>query len=187
MAYFYLVSSLPSLSLDADPPFTTADFRFRCQGALSTRDLHELDGVLNGKAGEGKSRFARKWHGLETQLRNAVVRQRASRLGVDARSSLRDHPGFDTYVEKAVAEAMARPNPLDQEQALDRCRWYLLDQLALDEPFGLSAVLGFAVKLQLAERWSALTDAAGRRQFQDIVNRNLAKEGYLLEFDVMID
>ena len=41
--YQYLVSSLPALSLDAPPPFSPDEFRFKCQGVLAKADLAELD------------------------------------------------------------------------------------------------------------------------------------------------
>ena len=186
MKYSYLVSSLPTLALGEPIPYTPEEFRFHCTGALSRGDLEELGRVLDGRAGEGTSAFARAWHGIETQVRNATARQRAAARGIEARSYLREHPGFDAYVEKGVAEAFAKPNPLERELALERLRWGALEDLARKEPFGLSAVLAFAVRLQIAARWAGLTPEAGRQQFEERVSRTLEERNIRTEFEVDI-
>jgi hypothetical protein len=72
-------------------------------------------------------------------------------------------------VEKAVTDAFAKPNPLERELTLDRCRWQLADDLALRAAFGLSAVLAYAVKLQIAARWAGLKDEPGRQRVEELV------------------
>ena len=61
--YQYLVSSLPALSLEAPPPFSPDEFRFKCQGVLSKADLAELDLLLAGKSAEGRTAFSKAWAG----------------------------------------------------------------------------------------------------------------------------
>lgn len=186
MSHFYLVASLPTLHLDDPPPFSVEDFRFRCQGVLSERERHELDAVLDGRPEEGRSRFAREWYALDTQLRNAVARFRAGQLGVDPRNYLQEQPGYSSYVDKAVTEALGRSNPLERERGLDQCRWYLLGELAGLEAFGLAAVLAFGAQLGLVARWSAIQDEAGRQRFDQLVSQNLKQEGYLTEMNVEV-
>jgi hypothetical protein len=184
MKYNYLVASLPSLSLETAPPFTVKEFVFHAQGVLDAADHRDLQAVLDGRA--GVSAPARRWHDLDTQLRNAVARYRAAQWGVDARTLQRPHAGFDVFLEKSAADALARPHPLERELALDRCRWYLLDQLAREDAFGLAAVLAYAVKLQLAERWSAIKDEPGQQALNRLISENLEREGYLTEFEVEV-
>lgn len=177
MTYEYLVASLPVLALDEPPPFSAEEFRFQCQGPLCDEDLEDLMLILDGLAREGRSAFCRKWFSIDTQIRNAVARVRASERGIEARGYLRDHPDFDSYVEQAVNDAYGRHNPLERERALDECRWHLLEMLAFGQAFGLSAVLAFAMKLQIAERWSAMKEEAGRERFDQLVAANLEREG----------
>ena len=177
MSYEYLVASLPHLALGEPPPFSSEEFRFHCQGPLRDEDLEELILVLDGRASEGRSAFSRRWFSIDAQIRNAVARARATERGVDARGYLRDHPDFDSFVAKAVSDAYGRHNPLERERALDECRWHSLGQLALEETFGLSAVLAFAVKLQIAERWSAISKGPGRERFDHLVAANLERQG----------
>lgn len=168
MVTTYLAASLPALVFGAPPPFGVEAFRQSCEAVLTPDDRAVLDAVLADRPAAG-SAFSDGWLARDTQLRNAVVRARAAHLGVDARPFLRDHAGWDASVAAAVTDAFAKPNPIEREMALDRIRWHVADDLAKFEPFSLSAVLAFAVKLRIAERWAALDEAKGRERVEAFV------------------
>jgi hypothetical protein len=174
--YPYLVSSLPTLALGEHPPLTAEAFYFQCTGALSKEDQEELRRVLDGRFAGCTGRFAVNWCSIDTQLRNKVAQVRASRRGVDVKSYIQQHPNYDVYIEQVVVDAFAKTNPLDRELVLDQARWYLLDQLALAEPFGLPAVLAFAVKLQIAERWMRINEGRGEPPLEEHVSTILNPE-----------
>jgi hypothetical protein len=178
--YTYLVASLPALSLDAPPPFSPDEFRFRCQGVLGDEDLAELDLILAGKAEEGRTSFCRAWAAADAQVRNTVAKARAAKLGVEAKSYLRSHPGYAVWLDKEVSDALAKANPLMRELGLDAARWKFVEELALADAFGVAAVLAFAVKLTLAARWAAMDENAGREQLEKLVSQledNAASSG----------
>ncbi len=166
MSYEYLAASLPLLFWGDPPPFSTADFRARCDGVLTPTDLATLDRLLAGRMDPDAPGFEGAWGARQTQLGNAVAAARAARYGADTRAVRRPHPGWDGAVEKVVVDAFAKESPLDRELELDRGRWHLLDDLARGRPFGVETVFAFALKLRIAERWAALTDAAGREKFE---------------------
>ena len=166
MSYHYLVASLPMLFFGDQPPFSSRELQSRCVGVLKTEHLAILEAVMQGRSIAGNT-FAGAWAARETQLRNAVARFRAARLGVDSQAFQRDHAGFDVGLAQVVTDALAQHTPLEREQALDRGRWRIADELALADPFGLGTVLAFAVKLCIAERWAGLTEAAGQRKVED--------------------
>ena len=139
--YYYLVASLPTLVFGDPPPFPPETYVGRCADFLKPGDHRELALVLAGRASEGATGFARQWFAADTQLRNAVARQRAVRWNVEAGSSQKSHPGFSVCAEKTVTDAFAKPTPLEREMELDRFRWELLDDLAREQPFGLPAVI----------------------------------------------
>lgn len=170
--YTYLGATLPTLVFGDPPPFPSAEFRRTCEGIMPPADLALLDAVLEGRPSD-RPGFARDWHDRETQLRNAVARARAAHAGTDARSYLREHGGYDVSVAKAVTDAFSKPNPLEREMELDRCRWRLAEDLARFEPFGLAAVLSFAVRLRIAERWAALKDETGARRVEELVDSRI--------------
>lgn len=177
MKPYYLVASLPTLVLGEPPPFTAEAFVARSANLLSAAELKELALVLQGREAEGVSEFSREWVRVDTQLRNAIARVRAARLGADAHPHLRAQEGFDTYIEKAVTDAFTKPHALERELALDRIRWQRLDERVVRDPFGFSAVLAFAVRLRLAARWAAMKDETGRAEMRRVAERELGREG----------
>mgnify|MGYP001174188061 CR=1 FL=1 len=167
--YYYFVASLPSLSLTAPAPVTLDDFTAGARQQLSPPDIAELDALLAGQLDSVRQDFSRDWLNANRQLRNAAARTRALRLGVDERKYQREHTGFRVDAEGAVDDAFSRANPLERELALDRYRWALADELSLGDPFGLPAILAYAVKLNLCLRWQALTPEKGRERLEEIV------------------
>ena len=136
---------------------------------MDVEDFQEFELVLDGRAGEGWSSFAREWHDAETQLRNAIARTRAGRLREDVTLHSRTHGGFQVSIEETVARAFQEANPLEIELSLDRHRWSVLDDLILFEPFGLAAILAFALRLKIVERWARLSDEEGSRRARSLV------------------
>ena len=167
MSYYYLVASLPSVSLDDPSPIAEEELLDRCSRFLAAAEMDELKRILAGRYDECVTPFALKWRHAETQLRNAVARARAASRGVEAAPYLKSHAGFDVALEKTVAEAFSKSSPLEKEMELDRFRWRLLDDLVFAEAFEFSAVLAYALKLRIAARWAGRTDEAGRMRLEE--------------------
>lgn len=175
--YYYLVASLPPLALGEPLPFTPEEWARGCATMMEPEDFEELRRALDGRIHEGTSAFARAYTQLETQLRNAVAVERAKRRGVEPRRYLREHAGFSVGVEEAVEDAYEQKDPLAREEALDRCRWQMAEELAREDAFGLSALLAFAVKLRLAQRWARLDKRTGAQALQERVEAGLVGLG----------
>ncbi len=172
MSYYYLVSSLPGLTMDSTPGITLATFQSLCEDHLDACDRQALAEVLNPGDAElpATHPFADRWVGYETQLRNAVTRIRAGRRQEDAGPFLRDHSGFDVGIEEGVDEAFNLPSPLAREQALDRIRWRILDEITGVDPFAVDAVLAYGAKLQLAERWAGMDAERGQARINAAIS-----------------
>lgn len=171
MRYTYLVSSLPTLYFGDPPPFTGEEFLFRLQGQMGDAKRAQVAAILRGGPVSGHP-FSAAWQARETQLRNAVARARAAALGAESRSVQHPHAGYDMGVAQAVTDAFGKTDPLEREMALDRCRWHVADELARHEMFGLSAVLAFAVKLKILERWASLSEEEGRKKVEAFIDAN---------------
>ncbi len=169
MSHEYLVSSLPLLFFGDPPPFTVEVFRARCAGPLGPDERRVLDRVTEGRAEEAAHPFAQAWVRAETQLRNEAARVRAARRGVDAAPFQRSHAGYSMAIHQAVSDAFEKPDPLEREQTLDRGRWALLDELVGQDRFGLGAVLAYALKLRIAERWAGMTGEAGAARLEELL------------------
>lgn len=150
------------LFLDEELPISSEEFLAACESVPTSLNTEDIRHILKGEPEKGKHPFIRKWLWRETQLRNAIARERASKANVEAEPFQRDYKGFDTYTEKVVEEAMNRPNPLERELMLDRFRWKTIEDMALFDPFGITAVFAFALKFALAERWSRLVEEKGK-------------------------
>ncbi len=175
MSCYYLIASLPRLTLDEKKPLSPAVFKALCRAQLSGRDAEAAkrlcDGPDYGADGDAPHPFVAAWQARETQLRNAVARARATRRRRDATGSIRPHTGFDVSIEEEVASAFDQPNPFDRELALDRLRWRVLDELAGTAPFAPSVALAYAVKLRLTRRWAALDTGHAQERLETALNR----------------
>lgn len=169
MNHWYLVASLPGLRFGEKPLTTREAFLSACSDWLFGEDLAVIEAVLENRRPPDGGESARRWWNDELQLRDAVVRVRAKNLKTDPARFTQLHEGLDLSIEKAVAEAFTRENPLEQEAALDRIRWALADEMTQGHAFGFPAVLAFAVKLRIAERWARMDDVAGRKHVEELI------------------
>jgi len=141
-----------------------------CREHLSERDIEAVE-ALDASEGDTSKAFAfvLNWKNYDTQLRNALVRTRASALDRDPNPYIREHDEFDTSIEKNVSDAYTRDTPRDREIAIDRFRWTQAESLSGYDAFSIDAILAYAVKLKLVERWANLDEEAGRNTADDLV------------------
>lgn len=175
MAYWYLVSSLPYLRFGEKPLMNASEFRAACVGWVTDDELAVIDAALENRAPSMTGCAAAWWNG-EVQLRDAVVRVRAKNRGTDASSFIKPHDGFSVTIEKRVTDAFTRPDPLEQEMELDRARWALVDELAAPVPFSFTAILAFAVKVRIAERWAGMNEDVGKENVEQFIECALGEE-----------
>lgn len=172
MNYYFLVASLPMLSMDEPPPLSTTEFEATCADQLCAKDQKALSLVLAQDMDSSATHpFIGQWRDAETQLRNAVVSARSTRHKQDPDAYLREQTGFSMTVLHAVSEAFSRENPLDRERLLDRLRWKQSDELAGMNPFSGDAMLSYALKLKLAERWATMDTDKGNETAEAILNK----------------
>ncbi len=170
MSYYYLVSSLPGISLDAKPALSLDEFRSSCADHLSEHDICALNSLLDIDENPVDHTFVNNWTDSETQLRNASARLRAAKNQKDAVDFVREHSGFDVGIEESVEEAFNHSNPMERERALDKIRWTTLNELAGTDPFSVNTVLAYAVKLRLAERWAAMDQEQGQTKIEEAIS-----------------
>jgi hypothetical protein len=169
MSYFYFAATLPELSIEQAPPLSSDAFTALCRENLSDGDFAALEALSNDEATHRRT-FVRQWKDKETQLRNALVRVRASELKRDPGPYLREQIGADGSVDRTVGDAFGRKTPQDRELVLDRFRWTQAEALAGYDPFSIDAILAYSVKLKLAERWAGMDEDAGRNKADEIVS-----------------
>ena len=168
MDHWYLVSSLPHLRFGDKSPMSAEAFRAACVGWVADDELAVIDAALENCEPVLTGCAAAWWNG-EVQLRDAIVRVRAKNRGTDASRFIQPHDGFSVTIEKMVTDAFTRPDPLEQEMEIDRARWSLVDELAVAAPFSFTAILAFAVKVRIAERWTGMDEDEGKANVEKLI------------------
>ena len=165
MSHYYLVSSLPHLKLDGPLPYSAQEFGAMCEGVLAEPELADIQLLLGLAEGVPQTDPVRRWLAQEKLLNQETARTRADLAGVD----LKIVQGYTGVVEPGVAHAFSVSNPGARELELDKLRWALVDQLAVDEAYGFAAVVAFAVQLTLVARWSALSAPKGEETLERLI------------------
>ena len=177
MSYYSLVASLSTLQIGDEPPFSTEEYIDNCAQWVTEREEQILRKVLLDTPDIAPCTLCMDWHNIETQLRNAIVRHRAQKTGVDAKEYLQPHDGFSGTIEVLATDAFTRTDPVELEQELDRARWQLAEGL-IDgkDPFGFEKVLAYGIQLKIAERWNRMDVHSGKEKLEAVITANTEKE-----------
>lgn len=162
MSQSFFVATLPFLFPDAPPPLTEARFLELARPHLAPAAFRALEALATDAP--TRHRFVLEWRRHETQLRNAVARHRAGRLGLDPTPWIRPHEGYDVALERGVAGAFQEPDPLRREKALDAIRWRRAGELGGFDPLATPAILAYFLRLRLAAQAAARDEEQGRRR-----------------------
>jgi hypothetical protein len=175
--YAYLVSSLPPLTLGDDTPLSREQFMKACEGLLREDHFAEVRAILDGRLDDTVHPAARWFVARDVQLRSGLARARAVKAGIEPERHVRSFSGYDVATDAVVARALANPDPVERELLLDRHRWSLLEQMVSVRSFSVEAVLAYAFKLLIVERWQQLTDERGEALVREIVDDSLTRLG----------
>ena len=176
MAYYSLVASLPNLEIGDEPPFTTEDYVENASQWVTERETEILRKVLLQKPDIAPCPLCKVIFDLESQIRNAVARQRGQKLGVDFKEYLQPHDGFVGKIETFVKDAFAQSDPVELEQHLDRGRWSLAEELVGQDPFSFKKVLAYGIQLKIVERWNRMDVSLGKEKIKAVITANTEKE-----------
>jgi hypothetical protein len=169
MSTYYLISSLPMLSLDSQPLITAEAFVEACRTQLSAEDADAAEALIRNTPSQHP--FVLTWRDKDSLLRNAIARARARLADIDAERWIRPTEGCDTGIALLVDDAFEQPDPLKREKELDEARWLIAESLQGYDPMSVSVALGYAVKLTLALRWANLNADLGRETFENLTTR----------------
>jgi hypothetical protein len=165
--YTYLISSLPMLHFGSRPPFSYERFMQLCEGLVGEKELALLGALPAMKEvpfrGAVKSSLD-KWFEFDRDLRNELVKIRASRKKIDPLTFLRPDDGYvEPLITHIALHAHRNPSILEGERTLDQERWNALEEIALGHIFDFDFLIVYALKLLLLARWETfrLADAQG--------------------------
>jgi len=157
--YPYLISSLPMLHFGMHPQLSSDKLLEICRGLIPEKDYTILSSLplAQEKAPEEVGQATiKQWLRFDTTLRNELVKLRATRKHIDASQYLR-HDGYAAGELAHIALAAVRNSSIaDGERFLDQERWRALDELSFGHFFDLDALIIYAYKLRLLERWEKI-------------------------------
>lgn len=160
MAYFYiyLISSLPALQFGMRPPFSWDKFLEYCQRHIPESDIEILKNIsITGDYSlETSQPTLKRWYDFDTQLRNELVKARASHKHLEPTKYLREEKFLDSYIAHLAMAAHRNPSILEAEKMLDQERWRALEGFCFGHYFDLDFLIIYALKLLILERWEKI-------------------------------
>ncbi len=170
--YYYVISSLPSLSLNEELPIRKNDFLSVCKENLKTTDFEMLRSIDVFEVDQDNAPLdiIRHFFSWEREVRNALVRLRAERLGLDSldfiRGDITEHS-----IGHFTEEAFSADSPLIAEDILNKARWKYLDELEFGHYFDIEILIIFFIKLQILERVSLFDAVQGQEKLNAVVTQ----------------
>lgn len=161
--YYYAVTSLPQLFFDSDYYPSTVEFLDMCRQHLSPRDLRALEIVASGEEIGGRAaKLLEEWTGWNASLLNDLALLRAQHLG----RNLEDMSAGEVIgTEELAREIYSQDSPLAAEEALERLRWKLLDDLEVGHYFDIQKVIVYYLRLLILERIAQFSAERGLENF----------------------
>ncbi len=170
--YYYVIASLPYLSLSEEPYIRRNDFLANCKSYLKRTDFDILESVSLFDTGEKEVSLGviRRFFRWDRGIRNVLVRLRAKSLGLEPDEFIRD--GIVDHSQELLAEEAFNANsPLMAEDILNKAKWKYLDKLEFGHYFDIEILVIFFIKLQILERISSFDADQGREKLNAIVSQ----------------
>ena len=158
-SYYYLISSLPMLRTQGEPPMDYAAFLAMCRSAVSAgvyRTLEELT------VDSDKGPLLSEWAGFYKALCRELTYQRNVKLGRPCAVP----SDRDAGIVQTVTAAVNAENPLEGEQLLLDLEFRRLDDMIGLHNFDDHALYGYAMKL---ERQRTFRYESGKRAFDGLM------------------
>ncbi|HBJ77128.1 MAG TPA: hypothetical protein DDY68_04910 [Porphyromonadaceae bacterium] len=137
--------------------------------------------------GEGcGNTFFSEWFEFNLKLNNTFALQTALRYGLDISKVIVGNNDFANRVrsyatkkEKGLEEEFEYfndavriseiPNLYDREREIDKLKWNWLEAKSTFHPLSVEKVLVFILKMEMLERWSALSKERGEEKFRGMI------------------
>jgi hypothetical protein len=132
-----------------------------------------------------KNEFLRKWFAFNLDLKNVLTAIACRKHGFDQRSMVlgnseianairlsnaRDFGLTGVFEQLDVLMRIAdEPNLLEREKKIDALKWEWLEENSFFNYFGVEKVLSYVLKVQMIERWKALSVEKGAQIFRQIL------------------
>jgi hypothetical protein len=178
--YYYIMSSLPFLHFDTDPPLSYSQLTELCIPWLGEKDLIQfqsarldIENIAVETVGQGT---LQRWVLFENSLRNELVVLRTQRTGIPSEGHIRKDMPWDPSVVWLERDALKDMSPLEAEVALLEVRWEFISDLETGHYFDLDALIIYALRIQILERLKRFDLAKGIEYLQRLTEESLGDE-----------
>ncbi len=173
MNYYYLMAQLPSLDAvtDTSPlPITEERFCELCNRFLGSKAAAVINTLTLIPKSDGKptgNTLVDSRNRAECELRTALAEARAEKMQKPFEKS----QGFiPQNTVKTAHTAVDMKDPLEAELYLNRFRLDILETLRPSDPFSVSMVYYYGLKLKLLSRIKNFDTALGEKEYRNIYN-----------------
>ncbi|MDD4202054.1 MAG: DUF2764 family protein [Candidatus Omnitrophica bacterium] len=158
--YYYLIASLPFLSLEKELRISKEQFLLECEKWLSEKDM---DILLNSVVFEDDIDFEKDdmlsiWKAFDAFLRKQLARYREN-----TKEGLKS-----SVTDKTIKEIVEQQDPLKKEKVLAEKKLEILDDLEQGHVFDLEAVIIYYLKLVIIERIKKFDEEKGLQVFETL-------------------
>lgn len=165
--YYYFISSLPLLDFHQKAPFSFKEFLVEVERQIGGGDFAVLrEATLAYDCLKAEHPALQAWADFNRQLKNEIVRFRSKKFSKDPVDFMRGDHYVPQEISDAVSQATKNANPLEAEKALDLFRWKKLEELSAGHLFDLTALIVYALKLQILDRHQVLSSPQGQALFE---------------------
>lgn len=173
MNYYYFISTLPLLDFHR-PAFDggVRAFDEMCSSALSVEDAAKLKDVsIANPPQKLVSTVQKKFIAWDTNLRNAVAN--VAMPDGAAQKYLHKEEDYFSEIESVVQNAASKADPLAKDSSIDEARFNKIDELASLAGFDFEFLAAYRMKLEIIEKYAALSVSKGEENFDILVNEIL--------------
>lgn len=152
--FYYLVASLPYLSIDEDPKITMNDFLQEASKWLSDEEKKILVSLEDNKS---QTEVIAMWNSFFEEIQKEAVLTRQSR---------RDNKNIKEgkYSERIFSQK----TPLEMEKQLERIKWEYIDSIEAKYNFDLNRLVCYCLKLKIIERIKKFNKEKGEIKFYNL-------------------
>lgn len=162
-AYYYLMTSLPTLSFKdgENVPFTKESFLERIEGFVPHKDYEAIVALFDGKS--IKRGFIKEYNKLSSAIEGALLYYRAKRLGIQD-EKYTAFTGADSDIMAMAEKAVNNENPYESELEVFGIYWKALDNLQLNHFADFLSLSVYALKLKLLFRKTSFNKQKGEEE-----------------------
>ena len=152
------------------PPLSFEKLLENCEGVIGEYDIKILRAAGDVTDAESYGQpTLKKWRNFETALRNELVRIRATRKHQDPAEYLHENEDGNISAERLAMNAYKSPSIIETEKILDTERWQTLEELSVGHFFDIDALIIYALKLLILEKWDKTNTADKKELLKEIV------------------